>query len=177
MTVPNRVPHIAGAAAPPLKVTPASPLYLREDEIRRGIELLYFGYSAMIRGADAILEAQGLGRAHHRALYFIARRPGLSVGELLGLLGITKQSLGRVLTDLNGRELVEQRIGSNDRRQRLLLLTSAGAALEARLFTELERSMARAYGEAGQQAVTGFWAVLMGLVPPIDRPQVEALQG
>jgi hypothetical protein len=58
-----------------------------------------------------------------------------------------------------------------------MLLTPAGAALEARLFTELERSMASAYNEAGQQAVTGFWAVLMGLVPPADRAQVEALQG
>ncbi|WP_164157348.1 MarR family winged helix-turn-helix transcriptional regulator [Sandarakinorhabdus rubra] len=160
-----------------VRVTPASPLFLREDEIRRGIELLYFGYTAMIRGADAILEQQGLGRAHHRALYFIARRPGLSVGQLLGLLGITKQSLGRVLTDLSARGLVEQAVGHADRRQRLLSLTPDGAALEARLFTELERSMARAYGEAGQQAVTGFWAVLMGLVPPEARAEVEALQG
>lgn len=172
MTVPTGL-----ASAPAIRLAPASALFLREDEIRRGIELLYFGYSAMIRGADAILEAQGLGRAHHRALYFIARRPGLSVGELLSLLAITKQSLGRVLTDLNGRDLIEQRIGTTDRRQRLLRLTDAGQALEAQLFTELERSMARAYGEAGQQAVTGFWAVLMGLVPPKDRARVEALQG
>ena len=176
MTVPISA-AAAQAAVSPLKVTPASPLFLREDEIRRGIELLYFGYTSMIRGADAILEAQGLGRAHHRSLYFIARRPGLSVGELISLLGITKQSLGRVLNDLGNRELVEQRMGVTDRRQRLLTLTASGAALEARLFTELERSMARASGEAGQQAVTGFWAVLMGLVPPADRPQVEALQG
>ena len=173
MTVPS--PRPAPGAS--LRLTPASPLFLREDEIRRGIELLYFGYTAMIRGADAILEAQGLGRAHHRALYFVARRPGLSVGELIGLLGITKQSLGRVLTDLTGRGLVEQRVGTSDRRQRLLFLTVAGAALEARLFAELERTMARAYGEAGQHAVTGFWAVLMGLVPPEGRAQVEALQG
>ncbi len=159
-----------------MRVTPASPLFLREDEIRRGIELLYFGYTAMIRGADAILEAQDLGRAHHRALYFIARRPGLSVGELIGLLGITKQSLGRVLNDLGGRALVQQSIGTSDRRQRLLALTPAGAALEAQLFTELERTMARAYGEAGQHAVTGFWAVLLGLVPPDGRTAVEALQ-
>jgi DNA-binding MarR family transcriptional regulator len=87
------------------------------------------------------------------------------VGELISLLGITKQSLARVLNDLGNRELVEQRVGVVDRRQRLLTLTASGAALEARLFTELERSMARAYGEAGQQAVTGFWAVLAaGLV-------------
>ena len=176
MTVPISAQAVA-APVTPLKVTPASPLFLREDEIRRGIELLYFGYTSMIRGADAILEAQGLGRAHHRSLYFIARRPGLSVGELISLLGITKQSLGRVLNDLGNRELVEQRVGVTDRRQRLLTLTASGAALEARLFTDLERSMARAYCEAGQQAVTGFWAVLMGLVPPADRPQVEALQG
>ena len=176
MTVPISA-ATAPAAVSPLKVTPASPLFLREDEIRRGIELLYFGYTSMIRGADAILEAQGLGRAHHRSLYFIARRPGLSVGELISLLGITKQSLARVLNDLGNRELVEQRVGVVDRRQRLLSLTASGAALEARLFTELERSMARAYGEAGQKAVSGFWAVLMGLVPPADRPQVEALQG
>ncbi len=178
MTVPNSQAQYAApqAAVGPLRVTPASPLFLREDEIRRGIELLYFGYTAMIRGADAILEAQGLGRAHHRALYFIARRPGLTVKELIGLLGITKQSLGRVLGDLNARSLVEQSIGTSDRRQRLLTLTPSGVALESRLFAELERSMARAYGEAGQQAVTGFWAVLLGLVPPDDRPQVEALQ-
>lgn len=138
MTVPISA-AAAQAAVSPLKVTPASPLFLREDEIRRGIELLYFGYTSMIRGADAILEAQGLGRAHHRSLYFIARRPGLSVGELISLLGVTKQSLGRVLNDLGNRELVEQRVGVTDRRQRLLTLTASGAALEARLFTELER--------------------------------------
>jgi len=170
MTVPNRVP-----TARPLPAV-ASPLYLREDEIRRGIELLYFGYTAMVRGADSILAREGFGRAHHRALYFIARQPGLAVGDLLRLLAITKQSLGRVLTELQGRGLVEQSVGTSDRRQRLLRLTPAGAALEAALFAELEAGMARAYGEAGQAAVTGFWAVLTGLVPPADRAMVEALQ-
>lgn len=159
-----------------VRLAPASALFLREDEIRRGIELLYFGYTAMIRGADAILEAQSLGRAHHRALYFIARRPGLSVGELIDLLSITKQSLGRVLGELQARGLVEQKVGESDRRQRRLHLTAAGAALEARLFAELERSMARAYGEAGQQAVSGFWLVLLGLVPAPGRAGVLALQ-
>ncbi len=170
MTVPNRLPD-----SPRLMPVAASPLYLREDEIRRGIELLYFGYTNMVRGADTILAGEGLGRAHHRALYFIARRPGLAVGELLRLLAITKQSLSRVLTELQARDLVEQRVGSSDRRQRLLRLTAAGATLEARLFGELETRMAAAYGEAGQAAVTGFWAVLVGLVPPADRTIVESL--
>src|SRR3546814_13184897 len=96
---------------------PASPLFLREPEIRRGIELLYFGYSHMTRAADQRLESQGLGRAHHRALYFIARSPDLKVSDLLGLLSITKQSLGRVLHDLQERGLVESRVGASDRRQ------------------------------------------------------------
>ncbi|KAB7644177.1 MarR family transcriptional regulator [Polymorphobacter fuscus] len=157
-------------------MAPASPLYLREDEIRRGIELLYFGYQAMVRGADTILAAEGFGRAHHRALYFIARSPGLAVGDLLRLLAITKQSLGRVLNELQARGLVELTVGTQDRRQRLLRLTAAGAELEAALFAELEQGMARAYGEAGQTAVTGFWSVLIGLIAPEDRALVESLR-
>jgi DNA-binding MarR family transcriptional regulator len=169
MAVPNTSPLSASAPS-------ASALFLREDEIRRGIELLYFGYAAMIREADAILAAEGLGRAHHRALYFIARRPGLPVGDLLRLLAITKQSLGRVLTELQDRQLVEQKIGPTDRRQRLLHLTPSGKALESRLFAALQRRMASAYAEAGQSAVTGFWSVLTGLIPPPDRAMIARLQ-
>ena len=160
---------------PPIAPT-ASPQFLREAEIRRGIELLYFGYSRMVKGADAHLAAQGLGRAHHRALYFIARRPGLPIGDLLALLNITKQSLSRVLGDLQARGLVVQAVGTRDRRQRMLTLTAAGAALEAELFARLEGGVKRAYGDAGQSAVTGFWAVLIGLIPPEDRHLVESLQ-
>src|ERR1700712_4674814 len=83
----------------------ASPLFLREPEIRRGVELLYFGYSHLTRTIDEGLAQQGLGRAHHRALYFIARQPDLTVSDLLRLLAITKQSLGRVLGDLSERRL------------------------------------------------------------------------
>jgi DNA-binding MarR family transcriptional regulator len=173
MTVPNPAPFAPiGSAA----IKPASPLFLREDEIRRGIELLYFGYTAMVRGADALLATAELGRAHHRALYFIARRPGLSVGELISLLNITKQSLGRVLGELQGRGLVTQQAGTHDKRQRLLHLTDAGAALEQQLFAELEKAIASAYQTAGQAAVTGFWQVLLGLVPAEGREQVLALQ-
>lgn len=162
-------------AAPPLAPSRASPLFLREPEIRRGIELLYFGYTSMIRGADAILEGEGLGRAHHRALYFIARQPGLAVSDLLRLLSITKQSLSRVLADLMRMQLLEQSVGTLDRRQRLLRLTDAGMAMERKLFDALREPMAGAYAAAGQQAVSGFWAVLSGLVPPTDRAMIEAL--
>ena len=93
----------------------ASPLFLREPEIRRGIELLYFGYSHMTRSIDEGLAQMGLGRAHHRALYFIARQPDLTVSQLLEHLAITKQSLGRVLNELAERGLVESRPGEQSR--------------------------------------------------------------
>src|SRR3546814_10296290 len=92
----------------------ASPLFLREDEIRRGVELLYFGYSHMTRAIDQTLAQQGLGRAHHRALYFISRQPGLTVSELLKLLAITKQSLGRVLNDLFERGYIQSTTRSEE---------------------------------------------------------------
>nr|WP_294812566.1 helix-turn-helix domain-containing protein [uncultured Sphingomonas sp.] len=152
---------------------PASPLFLREPEIRRGIELLYFGYANLTRSIDAGLAKQGLGRAHHRALYFIARQPDLTVSALLTILGITKQSLGRVLGELADRGMVETRTGERDRRQRLLRLTPAGAALEAELFDALREKMSAAYSSAGQGAVGGFWAVLEGLVPESERSSVS----
>jgi DNA-binding MarR family transcriptional regulator len=156
---------------------PPSPLFLREAEVRRGIELLYFGYSSLIKRADERLAGTPYGRAHHRALYFIARQPGLTVSALLRLLDITKQSLGRVLTDLQDGGLVEQKVGARDRRQRLLYLTEAGRAFEAELFDLLRQRMAAAYAEAGQQAVGGFWTVLNGLLPAELRTAVGALQG
>lgn len=152
---------------------PASPLFLREPEIRRGIELLYFGYANLTRSIDAGLAKQGLGRAHHRALYFIARQPDLTVSALLAILGITKQSLGRVLGELADRGLVETRTGERDRRQRLLRLTPAGAALESELFEALREKMSAAYSSAGQGAVGGFWAVLEGLMPESERKSVS----
>lgn len=171
----NMIDASLNGLPPSLATSRASPLFLREPEIRRGIELLYFGYASMIRGADTILDARGLGRAHHRALYFIARQPGLAVSDLLRLLAITKQSLSRVLADLMRMELVDQSVGTHDRRQRLLELTATGRLLEAELFEALRERVSGAYAAAGQEAVGGFWAVLSGLIPPSDRAMVEEL--
>lgn len=154
---------------------PASPLFLREPEIRRGIELLYFGYINMTRAADARLAAENLGRAHHRALYFIARKPDVTVSALLALLAITKQSLGRVLNELTERGLVETRPGTQDRRQRLLRLTEKGAALETEVFELLREKVSSAYSSAGPGAVAGFWAVLEGLIPEEERQRIGEL--
>ena len=144
--------------------------------MRRGVELLFFGYTRLTRSIDEGLAEYGLGRAHHRALYFIARQPDLTISELLKILAITKQSLGRVLNDLAERNLVETRSGLTDRRQKLLRLTKQGKLFEAQLFDALRSSLATAYAAAGQESVTGFWRVLEGLIPIDDRDMVAGLQ-
>ena len=154
----------------------ASPLFLREEEIRRGIELLHFGQTEIARSIDSQLATLGLGRAHQRALYFIARRPEINVSALLDLLGITKQSLGRVLDELTERGLLETLPGTRDRRQRLLRLTAEGARIETELFETIRERMAAAYSQAGQGSVTGFWRVLEYLIAPEHRGMVAALQ-
>ena len=158
-----------------MTVPPASALFLREAEVRRGIELLAFGHAALLRAGDDLLAEYGLGRAHARALYFIARQPDLTVTQLLGFLGVTKQSLGRVLTDLGERGFVDTRPGLRDRRQRLMRLTATGAALEGQLFEAMRSKLAAAYASAGQGAVGGFWAVLDGLMSPEQKRLMATL--
>lgn len=153
----------------------ASALFLREAEVRRGIELLFFGHAHFWRTLDTALAAERLGRADYRALYFIARQPGLSVSALLALLGISKQSLGRVIGPLEARGLIVSRPGGRDRRQKELRLTAAGETLEVGLFAQLRDAMGRAYSAAGQEAVTGFWRVSEALIPPRERPRIAAL--
>ena len=139
-------------------------LFLREEELRRGIEMMFFSYRDFTGEADAILAEQDMGRAHHRAIYFIGRHPGITVSDLLGILNITKQSLSRVLSGLMKNGFVSQKIGVTDRRQRLLYLTESGVKLEARLTALQGRRFAAAYREAGAEAVDGFKQVLRGLM-------------
>ncbi|HEV2569346.1 MarR family winged helix-turn-helix transcriptional regulator [Sphingomonas sp.] len=140
-----------------------SALFLREAEVRRGLELMFAGQAELARAVAPILAAANLGRPHQRALYYIGRQPDQTVGALLGKLGVTKQSLNRTLTELLERGLVEARVGRDDRRQRLLRLTESGRALEGELFEAMRERLASAYAKAGQQAVGGFWSVLEGL--------------
>ena len=151
-------------------------LFLREEELRLAQDLLFFGYRDFTAGADQILVELEMGRAHHRVLHFVGRRPGITVGDLLGILGITKQSLGRVLNPLMDQGYVLQSTGRNDRRQRLLSLTAKGEALERRLFERQREWVMRAYREAGPVAVEGFRRVMRGLMGTDARGQLERLE-
>ncbi len=148
-------------------------LFLREEEIRTAQDLLFFAYRDFTGAADRVLEELGLCRAHHRALHFIGRNPGIAVTDLLGLLRITKQSLSRVLGDLVAQGYVAQATGRADRRQRLLTLTATGQALERRLFEQQRELIAAAYREAGGGAVEGFRRVMRGIMDDAARAYID----
>lgn len=150
----------------------AALLYLRDDEVLRGIEALTFGWRDFSAAADRELADAGLGRAHHRVLHLVARKPGLPAGELAALLKVTKQSLGRVMKDLQAKGLIAERQGESDRRQRLLSLTAAGQALQKTLFAAQRQVIAQAFRDAGPDAVAGFRRVLAGLVAEDERARI-----
>ena len=147
-------------------------LFLTDDQLRQGIELMFFAYRGFTADPDRILAERGYGRAHHRAIHFINRRPGLTVNDLLDILGVTKQSLNRVLRQLVEDGLVESRIGEDDRRKRNLNLTAQGRGLEAELSYAQRRRMRAAFSQAGPEAVAGFRKVLEEMIDPDLREQV-----
>jgi DNA-binding MarR family transcriptional regulator len=152
-------------------------LFLREEELRIAQDKIFFAMRDLSASADALLAEMGYGRAHHRTLHWIGRKPGLKVGELLKILGITKQSLTRVLGPLIRQGYVSQVQGQKDRRQRLLTLTDKGAALERRLFDCQRERLLAAYREAGGPAVEGFRRVLRGLTKQQGRDYIDELEG
>jgi DNA-binding MarR family transcriptional regulator len=151
----------------------ANLLFLREEEIRAAQDLMFFAYRDFTGAADIILDELGLGRAHHRALHFIGRNPGIAVSDLLGILRITKQSLARVLNELVQRDHVAQAQGHADRRQRLLTLTPSGQALERRLYERQRERLTAAYRDAGGVAVEGFRRVMRGIMDDNARQYMD----
>ena len=139
-------------------------LYLTDEQLRQGIEAMFFAYRGFTADPDRILSDLSYGRAHHRAIHFINRAPGTTVNNLLAILGVTKQSLNRVLRTLIEDGLVESRVGKTDKRERHLFLTEKGAALEGRLSDAQRARMRAAYRAAGPEAVAGFRQVLEAMM-------------
>ena len=151
-------------------------LYLTDEQLLQGIELMFFAYKGFTSDPDRILTTMAYGRAHHRALHFINRRPGLTVNDLIDILGVTKQSLNRVLRQLVDDGLVDSRIGEEDRRQRNLFLTEAGKALERQLSDAQHARMRRAYSAAGPDAVQGFRKVLENMIDDGNADHIRLLK-
>ena len=139
------------------------------------IELLFFAYRDFIGDADERLAGIGFGRAHHRVLHFVSRHPGMRVADLLEILKITKQSLGRVLRELVKNGYVIQKAGPADRRQRLLFLTAKGENLARDLARLQTRRFARAHAEIVPEAREIVRRFLVAMIDPESRAEVERL--
>ena len=148
-----------------------------EDSVVDLIELLFFAYRDFISDPDEILRESDFGRAHHRVLHFVDRNPGLTVADLLDILKITKQSLARVLKELIGAGLIEQRTGNADRRHRLLYATAAGQTLSASLSEPQEKRIAAALASLPPGSRRTVMNFLFGMVNAAERPKAERLIG
>ncbi|SHJ05802.1 MarR family winged helix-turn-helix transcriptional regulator [Wenxinia saemankumensis] len=160
----------AGSSEPPNHL-----LYLTDDQLRTGIEAMFFAYRGFTAAPDAILQDKDYGRAHHRALHFIHRSPGTSINNLLGILGVSKQSLNRVLRTLIADGMVVSRVGTEDKRERHLYLSEEGEALERELSDAQRDRMRSAYRAAGPAAVAGFRRVLEAMMDEDMLRHYEAL--
>ena len=157
-----------GASRPPIM----APLSITDQPEVLFIELLYFAYRDFISDPDAALLTLGFGRAHHRVIHFVNRHPGIRVADLLDILKITKQSLGRVLKQLVDTGFIEQRPGPVDRRQRLLYPTEAGRGLGARLRDPQIRRIATALTELSPAEREGAERFLRLMINPSERDKV-----
>ena len=151
-------------------------LFLTDEQLRKGIEAMFFAYRGFTADPDRILEGMDYGRAHHRAIHFVHRSPGTTVSNLLTILGVTKQSLNRVLRTLIDDGLVEARVGREDKRERNLYLTAKGQELERQLSDAQRARMRAAYRAAGPVAVQGFRTVLEAMMDPEMRRQYQSLR-
>jgi len=151
-------------------------LFLTDEQLRQAIEAMFFAYRGFTADPDRILVDLAYGRAHHRAIHFINRAPGTTVNNLLGLLGVTKQSLNRVLRTLIADGLVQSQVGKTDKRERHLYLTEAGRALEQTLSDAQRVRMRSAFREAGPEAVAGFRTVLEAMMDPEMRHSYTRLK-
>jgi DNA-binding MarR family transcriptional regulator len=133
------------------------------------MEAFFFAYQAFTAKADEMLDRRGLSRVHQRIVFFIARYPGLSVKELLGVLGVSKQALNTPLRQLLEMELVLSVTPEDDKRKRLLELTGEGAKLEESLRREQVKLLQRVFSEAGREAVDGWLAVNQALGKTLNR--------
>jgi DNA-binding MarR family transcriptional regulator len=139
------------------------------------IELLFFAYRDFVGDPDEVLAKLGFGRAHHRVLHFVNRNPGMKVADLLDVLKITKQSLGRVLKQLIDEGYVVQKEGARDRRQRLLYVSPAGEALALKLAGLQTARISRVLAELGPGAREAARRFLAGMIDAEDRAHVLRL--
>jgi DNA-binding MarR family transcriptional regulator len=135
----------------------------RAAELRGAIELFYFAYRAFTAEPDRILAQKGLGRVHHRVLYFVGHNPDISVSGLLAVLAVSKQALNAPLRQLIEMGLIEDRPSIEDKRVKCLRLSRAGELLETKLTETQMRLLDRHFTAVGHDHAQGWLRAMHAL--------------
>lgn len=157
----------------PASLTAPNPLFLRDEELSRGLELLDLAYRAMLAESARRLASTSLGHHHQRLIFLIGREPGVTMARLLDLVPLSKQSVSRLIKDLAAAGLVAGTSDPRDRRARRLELTEEGRNLNEQMNGRLRDRLASAYRAAGTEAVAGYHKVLLGLVDERTRRRLQ----
>ncbi|MDF1749619.1 MAG: MarR family transcriptional regulator [Alphaproteobacteria bacterium] len=143
-----------------------------DQDLRRGLELHFFAHLNLAEDADQQMADMSFGRTHHRILYFVKQKPGITVGEMLSVLRVSHQNIQRALSGMIRQGFIEQKTSMQDRRQRRLYATESGTILFNQLTERQFQRISKAYRSAGQEAVEGFWKVLWHMIEPSDQEWV-----
>jgi DNA-binding MarR family transcriptional regulator len=158
---------------PASHLTVPNPLFLRDEELSRGLDLLDLAYRSLIAESERRLANAQIGRHHQRLIHLIGREPGITMARLLDVMPLSKQSVSRLLQELEASGLILRETDPRDRRQRRLVLSADGRSLNEQLSGRLHRRLAAAYRAAGAEAVAGYHKVLLGLVDERARRRLQ----
>tara|TARA_B100001093_G_scaffold375699_1_gene360773 strand:+ start:227 stop:667 length:441 start_codon:yes stop_codon:yes gene_type:complete len=139
-------------------------LYLKDDQIKDFIQLLFYAYRESSSDPKEILSKKFFGPAHLRALNLIERNPGSSLGDLLFKLKITKQSLNRVLRDLIKNRMIKQLKDKNDTRRKNLYLDREGTIFFDKLYDSQKKRIVNALKSSEPDSVIKFKEVLKKII-------------
>ena len=139
-------------------------LYLKDDQIKEFIQLLFYAYRETFSDPKDVLSKKFFGPAHLRSLNLIERHPGISLGELMFKLKVTKQSLNRVLRDLIKSKMIRQVKDENDTRKKNLFLNKEGKIFFDTVYNAQKKRIFNALKNSNSDSVIKFKDVLKKII-------------
>jgi len=139
-------------------------LYLKDEQIKEFIQLLYYAYRETFSDPKEILSKKFFGPAHLRALNLIEGNPGINLGELIFRLKITKQSLNRVLRDLIKAKMIKQIQDENDTRKKNLFLDKEGKTFFDAVYNTQKKRIFNALKNSSSDSVIKFKELLKKII-------------
>ena len=144
-------------------------LYLKDEQIKEFIEKLFLSYRDTFSDSKSVLNKYSLGIAHNKVLHILSTYKGITIGELLSKLKITKQSLNRILRDLIKINVIVFKKDSKDTRVKHVYLNDKGEKIFNKIFSIQKKRIYNALLNSSAKEVVDFNKVLKKLINPNER--------